>query len=45
MLDLIGTHRAIIDSDAERERERERERHFKQGLVGEPTKRLVKLST
>jgi hypothetical protein len=26
MLDLIGTHRAIIDSDAERERERERER-------------------
>jgi hypothetical protein len=41
MLDLIGTHRAIIDSDAERERER----HFKQGLVGEPTKRLVKLST
>jgi hypothetical protein len=43
MLDLIGTHRAIIDSDAERERERER--HFKQGLVGEPTKRLVKLST
>jgi hypothetical protein len=25
MLDLIGTHRAIIDSDAERERERERD--------------------